>query len=64
MKKEIYYCEKCKVREIPKPVLCCSGFECACGGMPEEPPLCDICSVKFKLYTEGYYNFLKGDNNE
>lgn len=28
-------------------VRCCSGFECGCRGMPEEPPLCSVeCEEK------------------
>ena len=33
-----------------EPNYCCSGFECGCRGLPEEPPICsNECWDKFMI---------------
>jgi hypothetical protein len=38
-----YYCENpdCD-NEIPEPVMCCSGRDCGCMGLPIYPPVCSV----------------------
>lgn len=37
-------CQICGVAVLGyEPQYCCSGQECACEGLPIEPPLCEAC---------------------
>lgn len=45
-----WFCDFCgdliKVYRPYKPVECCSGFECACMGLPTNPIFCGSCEIK------------------
>lgn len=36
-------CMECGKHIEYVPQYCCSGFECGCGGLPIDPPVCDEC---------------------
>ena len=49
--------DKCIIcgKDVPgyEPKYCCSGQDCACYGMPIEPPLCSFeCGEKLYSYQE------------
>jgi hypothetical protein len=42
MSEDKYYCAECtaELEENFDPMMCCSGRECGCRGMPTNPPFC------------------------
>jgi len=58
--KEKLYCQnpECE-NEIAEPIMCCSGHECGCMGLPIEPPVCST-----ECQTECLKTLLNKEEND